>query len=52
MCKRNNNTWFHGGWCHVNKKKKKMHVLQLLLPTNLNNHMNKILMVNNNNRPI
>ena len=22
MCKRNNNTWFHGGWCHVNKKKK------------------------------
>ena len=21
MCKRNNNTWFHGGWCHVNKKK-------------------------------
>ena len=51
MCKRNNKTWFHGGWCHVNKKKK-MHILQLLLPTNLNNHMNKILMVNNNNRPI
>ena len=50
MCKRNNNTWFHVGWCHVNRKK--MHVLQLLLPTNLNNHMNKILMVNNNNRPI
>ena len=21
MCKRNNKTWFHGGWCHVNKKK-------------------------------